>query len=185
MASGKGSSPRKRNDTVVTKKTPSRRKNFFFYLEGELHQHIHIDLGQDIITAWNFKQEKRVAYPWSVTKRRMKPSYRTGEVAKLINRSRVTIEHAILRGDIKQPVRPHSLDNERKRGRYAWQESDIMEARDFFATQHQGFPRKDGLITARPIPTRAELRAMMEHGMVTYMRTSEGEFIPTFKEIVW
>lgn len=184
MAGRKRSSPRDRDNTVVTKKTPPRRKDFYFYLGGELHQHIHIDRGADIITCWNHLQRKRMAYPWSETRRKMKPSYRSGEVAKLINRSRVSIEHAILRGDIKKPFQPESPSTKRT-GRYAWSESDIMEARDFFATQHHGFPRKDGLITPKAIPTRAELRAMMEHGTVTYVRTSDGEFIPTFKEIVW
>lgn len=183
MASKNGSSARKRDDFILTKKTPPR-KEFYFYLGGELHQHIHIDRGADIITCWNHKQKKRTAYSWSETRRKMKPCYRTGQVAKMINRSRVSIENAILRGDIPKPFQAESPSSQRS-ARFAWTESDIMEARDFFATQHKGFPRKDGLITAKPIPTKVELRAMMEHGTVTYVRTSDGEFIPTFKEIVW
>jgi hypothetical protein len=66
-----------------------------------------------------------------------------------------------------------------------WSEVDVMEARDYFATKHIGFPRNDGRITAKAIPTRTELRAMMEHGITTYVRTTDGEFVPMFKEIVW
>jgi hypothetical protein len=124
-------------------------------------------------------------YPWSETKKRMRRSYRTGQVGELLNRSRVSIENAILRGDIRKPTQSYSLDGAKRPGRFQWNDNDIMEARDFFATQHMGFPRKDGLITAKAIPTKAELRAMMEHGTMTYLKTSTGEFVPTFKEIVW
>lgn len=182
MGSKERNGSRKR-DNPVKKKTPPRR--FYFFLGGVLHQHIHIDRGSDIITCWNFGEHKRTAYSWSETRKRMRPSYRTGAVVEMLNRSRVSLETAILRGDIRQPARPYSLDEERRVGRFCWSDTDVMEARDFFATRHKGFPRKDGLITPQAIPTRAELRAMMEQGMMTYVKTSEGEFIPTFKEIVW
>jgi hypothetical protein len=182
MGSQKRTGSRKRNNPV--KKTPLRR-GFYFFLGGELHQHIHIDRGADLITCWNFKQEKTVAYSWSETRKRMRPAYRTGAVAEMINRSRVSLENAIIRGDIRKPEQPYSLDEKRRPGNFCWSDKDIMEARDFFATRHMGFPRKDGRITARPIPTRAELRAMMEQGTMTYVKTSSGEFVPMFKEIVW
>jgi hypothetical protein len=183
MARQERSSSRKRDNPVRKKK--SSPKNFYFFLGDELHQHIHIDRGADLITCWKFSEHKRKVYPWSETRRKMRPSYRTGAVVEMLNRSRVSIENAILRGDIRKPIQPYSLDSERRPGRFCWSDKDVMEARDFFATQHVGFPRKDGLITARPIPTRAELRAMMEQGTVTYLKTSTGEFVPTFKEIVW
>jgi hypothetical protein len=183
MGSKERNSSRKRDNPV--KKKPSRNKGFYFFLGGTLHRHIHINQGSDIITAWNFEEHKRTAYSWSETRRRMRPAYRTGAVVEMINRSRISIENAILRGDIRQPTRPYSLDEERRIGQYWWSEDLIMDARDFFATKHKGFPRKDGLITPQAIPTRAELRAMMEQGVVTYVKTSAGEFIPTFKEIVW
>lgn len=185
MASEERNGPRKRNNPVKKRKKPLRNKGFYFYLGGILHRHIHINQAADLITAWNFEEHKRTAYSWSETRRKMRPAYRTGAVVEMLNRSRISLENAILRGDIRKPARPYSLDEERRVGRFCWSDTDIMEARDFFATQHHGFPRKDGLITPKPIPTRIELRAMMEQGTMTYMKTSDGEFVPMFKEIVW
>jgi len=182
MASEERNRSRKRDNPV--KKKPLRQ-GFYFFLGGILHKHLHIDKGADLITAWNYSEHKRSAYPWSETKKRMTPAYRTGQVVELLNRSRVSLEKAILRGDIRKPPQPYTLDERRRPGTFRWNDTLVMEARDYFAGQHMGFPRKDGLITAKPIPTRAELRAMMEHGTVTYVKTSAGEFIPTFKEIVW
>jgi hypothetical protein len=183
MASEKRIGPRERNRPVRKKKSPPR--NFYFYLGGELHQKLHIDRGADLITCWSYVEHKRTAYPWSETKRKMTSSYKTSEVVKLLNRSRVTRQRAIIAGDIRKPAQPYTLDKERRVGKFCWSQANVMEARDFFATQHVGFKRNDGLITAKPIPSRAELRAMMEQGTVTYVKTSDGEFIPTFKEIVW
>lgn len=184
MGSTERDGSRKR-DNPVRKRKKSSPKRFYFYLGDVLHKHIHINQGSDIITCWNYEEHKRVAYSWSETRRRMRPSYRTGAVVEMLNRSRISLENAILRGDIRKPTQPYSLDEERRLGRFQWSDNDVMAARDFFSTQHVGFPRKDGLITPRPIPTRAELRAMMEQGTMTYVKTSTGEFVPMFKEIVW
>lgn len=183
MGSTERSSSRKRDNPVKKKKSSPKR--FYFFLGGVLHQHIHINQGSDIITCWNYVEHKRTAYSWSETRKKMRPSYRTGAVVEMLNRSRISLEKAILRGDIRKPSLPYSLDDERRPGRFCWSDTDIMEARDYFSTQHVGFPRKDGLITPRPIPTRAELRAMMDQGTITYVKTSSGEFVPMFKEIVW
>lgn len=182
MGSKERNGSRKRNNPV--KRKPPRR-GFYFFLGGTLHKHIHINRPSDLITAWNFGEHKRTAYSWSETRKRMRPAYRTGAVVEMLNRSRVTLENAILRGDIREPAKPYTLDKERRPGMFRWSEELVMEARDYFSTVHHGYPRKDGLITPKAIPTRAELRAMMEQGVVTYVKTSTGEFIPTFKEIVW
>lgn len=184
MASEERVGPRER-DRPVRKRKKSPPRNFYFYLGGELHIKLHIDRGADLITCWSFVEHKVKGYPWSSTKRTMRPSYKTGQVVELLNRSRITIENAILDGEIRRPTQPYSLDKERRPGRFCWNEALIMEARDYFATKHIGFPRKDGRITAKPIATRAELRAMMEQGTMTYVKTSDGEFIPSFKEIAW
>lgn len=179
MVNGEGKASR--NGKPVKKSNAPPRS---FFLGGELHKRLFIDKGNDLVKCWNYPQDKVVMHSWSDTRRLMKPAFRTGEVVELINRSRISIELAILDGHIRRPYRSYSLPN-KKPQRYMWTMEDVMEARDFFASRHKGFPRKDGLVTAKAIPTRAELRAMMEHGITTYIRTSDGEFVPMYKEILW
>lgn len=155
-----------------------------FFLGGELHKRLFVDRGNDLVRCWNYPQDKVVTHSWANTRRLMQPAFSTGQVVKLLNRSRVSIEVAILEGNIRKPYRSYSLPN-KKPNKFFWQMHEIMEARDFFANRHIGYPRNDGMITAKAIPTRAELRAMMEHGITTYVRTSDGEFVPMYKEILW
>lgn len=186
MANEERSSSRDRDNPVKKKRKPSKKVPTYFFLDGSLLKRLHVDRGADLVTCWEYYPEgKIVAHSWSETRRKMKPAFRNSQVVVLLNRTRISIENAILRGDIRPPAKLYSLEPDRKPGRYMWSEANVMEARDYFSTVHYGRPRKDGRITSKPIPTRAELRAMMEQGTVTYVKTSDGEFIPMFKEIVW
>lgn len=107
------------------------------------------------------------------------------QVGKMIGRTRVQIENYILRGDIRRPQRIYTLDVEKKPGKYFFSEADVLGLHDYLLTVHIGRPRKDGRITPGKMPSKAELRAMMKHDLVTYVKTDEGEFRPIWKEIDW
>ena len=152
----------------------------FFYLNGDLHMRLHVNRGDDILTAWNFSQHKRVGYSYTHVRQRAEKAYRTPEVAEMLNRGPQTLELAILRGDIRAPQKNYSIRTGTPWG-YFWSHEDIMDARDYLATVHRGRPRKDGLVTPQALPTKRELRAMLEQEVILYTKTDSGEFVPSWK----
>lgn len=174
MASKEGKSPRRKSRTLN-----------YFYLEvadhgNLLHKKLHINRAQDTITAWCYPLHKRVAYTYSDTLKRKGKAFSTVEVGKLINRSRVSIENAIIRGDLAPPQKTYGL-NERKNGfAYYWSEKDVIAAHAYFSTVHRGRPRRDGLVTPGLMPTIRELRAMMRDEEILYVKQGD-TFLPTWK----
>lgn len=172
-----------RNRKSVTKKPPK-----FFYLGGELHYRLQINRPADRVVCWNYPQHKRVSMSWSETKRLMKPALSTSQVAKILNRSYISVKLAIEYGYFRAPYRIYSLTGSGKEwqgARYYWSIDDVMEAHDHYSQQHVGAPRKDGLITPKAMPTKVQVRAMIEDGVTTYLKTDSGEYVPTYKETLW
>ncbi len=115
----------------------------------------------------------------------MERAFTLQQVCSMIERHRVQVELYILNGKIRTPQRIYSLDDVKKPGKYFFSESDVLDLHDYLLTVHIGRPRKDGKITPRPMPTRAELRAVMKHDMITYVKTDDDKFSPIWKEIEW
>lgn len=152
----------------------------YFYLNGNLHKKLHINRAADTITTWCYPLHKRVAYTYSDVRRRKEPAFSLMDVTRLLQRSRVTIERAIINGDIEPPQKTYGL-NERKNGyAYYFSEKDVLKAHAFFSTVHRGRPRKDGLITPGPMPTVRELRAMMRDEEILYVKQGD-TFLPTWR----
>lgn len=135
--------------------------------------------------AWCYREGKRKGYVWSDVRKRMEVALPIAEVAKLIGRHRVQIENYILKGFIKSPQRVYTLDGNAKPGKYMFSESDVMGLHDYLLTVHIGRPRRDGRITPGRMPSKAELRAMMRHDTMTYVKNADGEFTPVWKEVDW
>lgn len=162
-----------------------RKSPRLFYMNGELHRALHINRPGNTITAWNYPQSKRVMYLYSDFRKNFKRAYTTGQVSKMINRHVVNIEIYIGRGEIRPPQKTYSLDGERRPGKYYFSDDDIYALHDYLLTVHKGRPRKDGAITPWNLPSRAELRAMLNHEVVTYVKLDDGSFVPTWKEEIW
>lgn len=171
-----GSRPRRRY-------RPPRVK--YFYLNSELHKTERVNNAQDLIWAWNYPMGKSVVYVWSDARKRMEKAFSITQVGRMIGRTRVTIEQIILDGKIKVPQRAYTLDERRKPGKYWFSERDVLGLHDYLLTVHIGRPRKDGQITPGKMPSKAELRAMMTHDTVMYVKSSDGEFVPVWKEVEW
>ena len=153
----------------------------YFYLNGNLHRRLHINRGADIIEAWCYPLAKRVAYTYTDTRDRYEPAFKTPEVCQMLNRGHDHMRHAIMDGNVEPPQNTYTLDSNRHMLKYMWDEKSIMKARDYFASQHYGRPRKDGRITPKPIPTVRELRAMIRQEQVVYVKNEAGEFVPAWK----
>ena len=157
------------------------RKLNYFYLNDNLHKSLHINRGADTITTWCYPLHKRVAYTYSEVKKHKQPAYTTKEVGEMLNRSRLTLEHAILNGDIEPPQHTYGLNEHKRKFKYMWSEKDILEAHAYLSTVHRGRPRNDGLVTPAHLPTIRELRAMIRQEQILYVRGEDGEFRPVWR----
>jgi len=154
-------------------KTKKRRKTF---INKELHQVIHINIPADVITTYNFKQEKVFRYPYKATKKVMQKAYSMGEVAKMVNRHPDRIRHGISIGEIPEPQRAGST------GKKYFMAEEIINIQDYFANVHFGRPRNDGAITPkRNTVTKEEVDAKLGLREVLYVKNSDGQFIPIWR----
>lgn len=175
MANGTRSRARKR----------SKRKVKFFYLDGNLHQLLHVIRPSDLCVAWSYPERKRKGYVWSDVQKRMTNAYTISETAKLLNRAPIAIRKYLENGDIDYPQRRHKMDENYKPTVYMFSEDDVLKIHDYLLTVHWGRPRHDGLVRPKPMPTRAELKALMRHDTVMYVKSSDDEYVPLWKEPDW
>jgi len=168
-----------------TRHRSNRKRVKYFYLNSDLHKVLRVTRAEDFVEAWNFSEGKRVGYSWSDARKRMETAFTLQQVAEMIGRHRVQIQNYILYGNIKAPQRLYTLDENRKPGKYLFSEADVMDLHDFLLTVHIGRPRKDGQITPGRIPSKAELKAMMRHDTMVYVKTQDGGFTPIWKEVDW
>jgi len=162
----------------------------YFYLDGQmdakgplmplLHKKLYINRSADTIATWCYPLHKRVVYTYSDVRRNKAPAFSTKQVCQMLGISRVTLERAIIDGNIEPPQKTYGL-NERKNGyAYYFSERDVLAAHAFFMTVHQGRPRKDGRITPRQMPSARELRAIMRDEEILYVKEGD-KFVPTWK----
>lgn len=177
MAMEKRNSPRSRRN-----RKPRLR---YFYLNGDLHRVLSVIRAQDLVISWNYREGKRAGYAWSDARKRLGRAFTMTQVGDMIGRHRTNIERDILAGRIRAPQRAYSLDGNKIPGKYLFSEKDVFELHDYLLTVHIGRPRKDGRITPARMPSKAELRAMMRHDTVTYVKSEDGTFTPVWKEQDW
>jgi len=155
------------------------RVNKRFYLNGNLHRALHISRARDLITAYDYMEEKTKVYSLSDVRRNMQNAFTVTQAAELVDRHRDRIKEYMEEGHIEVPQREHAIEHGAP-GRYFFSEDDMMELRDFMATVHIGRPRKDGRVTNNRVPSREELRAIMQSGKMLYVKENE-EFVPVWK----
>lgn len=157
-----------------------RPKLKYFFLNGELHRKLFVDRGRDTIQAWNYPQGKTMTYVYTDVLRRKERAFTTTEVCKLVNRSKVTVENALINDAIEKPQFTYGLNEQRKLFQYMWRKEDVMALHEYLASLHRGRPRKDGKTANNNLPTPRELRAMMNEEEPLYVRQGD-EFIPTWR----
>lgn len=154
--------------------------NFFFY-KGELHKRLRINRSADIVIAWSYPQGHAVKHIYSDVRKNGQKAFTTGQVCKMINRKHRTLKNIIDDGMIPAPAMSYGIDENRNPYGYYWREEDVMNLHEYLLTVHHGRPRKDGYVFPMMMPSRAELRAIIRQGTVLYVRTDDGEFIPTWE----
>jgi len=157
----------------------------YFYYNGQLHRKIHIDIPNDVVTAFNYEENKVKKYVYTAVRRNGRKAFTTRQVAKLLNRELSYMRNLLEQGVLRPPPRTYRQGGRVKPGPgayiYLWSEDHIMEAYDHFANTHFGRPRKDGLVTPLGLPSRRELRAMIRQDTVLYAKVGdEDKFVPVW-----
>lgn len=132
-----------------------------------------------MVTAYDYVESKTKVYNLSDVRRNMQNAFTVTEAAELVDRHRDRIKEYMEYGNIEIPQREHDLEHGAP-GRYFLSEDDMMDLRDYMATVHIGRPRKDGRITNNRVPTREELRAIMQSGKMLYVKENDN-FVPVWK----
>lgn len=164
------------------RKTKGKRLNVFF-LNGKLHRRLRIVRPEDKIETWCYPDQRRVVYTYSDVKKNYKPAFTTREVGEMVNRAPRVVER-MAREQVFDPAPPmmYTLSSAMNPYGYRWSEEHIMGLHSYLLTVHRGRPRKDGRTTpSSNLPTARELRAMVRQEQVLYVRTEDGEFVPTWR----
>jgi len=176
--------PRRLNteDYNSSKVIPGNKKVWF--LNGDLVRIHHLNKSNGIMSVYNIIQDRIESCLIADFKKNRERAYTVGETAQLVNRHKKYMPSLMKRGVIPFPT------GSQKGGETGWQvrsyysESQVYEIRDILASYHIGTPRKDKLITNNITPTRQELTRRLGDGMLTYTRTEDGRFIPTWQESI-
>lgn len=152
----------------------------YFYVNGKLHKVIQQNRGKDSVVSWCYEDRCRYRYSLAELRTSAGKAYSTGEVQNLVGRHKTYIARLVAEGVVKRPQQTYAMDGSFNPGRFQWSQEDILELHDYFANTHSGRPRKDGLITARAMPSRAELLAMMRNDTALYVKEGE-RFVPVWK----
>jgi hypothetical protein len=154
-----------------------------FFLNGHLHRVLHTGRAKNELTAFDFIDGKIKVYPYSDVQRRKQNAIRVNQLADMLNRHRKTIHRYIQEGSIPRPQQEYAIHTG-KPGAFFFSEDDAMAVRDFLSTIHYGRTRADGKNTPYKVPTREELRAMIDSGKILYVK-EDNEFVPIWRAQNW
>ena len=154
------------------KRQRTRKKLQYFFLNGKVHKVIKSARAKDELIAWCYPDGKRMLYSYSLVERNMENAYPIKDVAKLLNRHKVTVEEYILAGKIKEPQKVYPISNPTSTWfKFMMSESDILDLHQFILDA--GY--------LRDLPSRAELKAILKHNLILYTKTNDGSFVPVWK----
>jgi hypothetical protein len=100
----------------------------------------------------------------------------------MLNRYKFTLLRYVQDGQIRQPRLALVPGQKRvQTTRYRWSEDDIMEARDFFATIKNRGREEEFAAPSKPVPSKRELRALLNDEETLYVKSAEGNYLPTWQ----
>ena len=153
-----------------------------WFLNGDLVRKHHINRAGGIVSVYNVVKDRIESCLLSDFKRNREKAYTVKETAILVNRHQKYLPTLMKSGKIPYPT------GAQKDGVRGWQirsyysESQVKEIRDILASHNMGRPRRDGLINNNVTPTVQELNRRMGDGILTYIRTADGQFVPSWNE---
>lgn len=156
----------------------------WFFIDRRLQKRLKVDRSNDLLLTWDFTYNKRVVYTLSSVRVKIKPCYSTKQAAQMLNRYNFTLLRYVESGDLRAPAMAIMPDQVRQQTtRWRWSEEDIMEARDFLATKTavgDTYSLLEDRLPAKEVPSRQQLRALMNNEQVIYVQNPDGSFVPTW-----
>lgn len=173
-----------KRDAEYFTRVPVIKSRKIWFINGDLCRVEHIQRSEDIVTLYNFIQERNFIMTMVEFKRKRERAYSVLETAKLLNYERKTIPMLVSKGILPKPTgkTPGGVTKFHYSAYYA--ESQVYEARKLLAQTHPGRPRKDGRVTNNKVPTEQELRVAMGGAMLVYIQDKDGNFVPIFSETI-
>jgi hypothetical protein len=156
------------------KKRKSSSKNFrYFFLNDKIHKVLRASRSKDELVAWCYPDRKRVLYSYSQVDKNMGKAYTMTEVAKLLNKHRITIEDYILEGKVRVPQKIYPISNPEntKWSKYMLSQTDILDIHEHILDSGR----------SKEVPSRTELLGLLKHNLILYTKTDEGKFVPVWK----
>lgn len=154
------------------KRSATRKKFLYFFLNNKLHKVIRLSRAKDELVAWCYPDKKRVLYSHADVQKNMQNAYTVKQVGEIIGRHQVTIEEYILQGKISAPQKVYPISKpESTWSKFMFSESDILKLHEYIL--EAGY--------TKDLPTKSELQALLKHNMILYTKSSEGNFIPVWK----
>lgn len=151
----------------------TRKKFVYFFLNGNIHKVLRSSRPKDELVAWSYLDKKRVLYSYSQVEKYMETAYTLTQVAKILNKHRVTIQDYILDGKIKAPQKVYPISNpdHENWSKYMFSESDILDLHQFILDAGH----------SSDLPSKTELLAILKNNLILYTKTEDGKFVPVWK----
>lgn len=162
--------------------------NDYFYLGGDLYKILQHVRASDYLTAWNFHKNGMEEFILSDVKRRAEPAFKTKSVGEMINRSGISVRDVYQEGHIPRPKKTYPLGD----GKFTpllysavlWSKQDVYNLHDYYMSKHGVKAKtetKPGETRSHRIPSRAELRSVLDHGTVYYVKDKKGQMVKVWK----
>lgn len=155
-----------------------------FFLNGSLVRKHHVSRSNGIMSVYNINKDRIETCLISDFKKNKERVYSVKDTATLVDRHQKHIYRLVTNQVIPPPIAASFGAKRGWRIRAYYTESMVKEIRDILASQHRGRPRKDGLISNDSVPTIQELTRRMGDGILTYMKTEDGSFVPIWNESI-
>ena len=164
----------------ATRRAFERKYLRHFFWNGQLHKVLHVNRPANLVDAWNYAEDKRVTLLYSDYRIHAKAAVRSGRAAQILNMTKRSLLKSWAEGHIEPPPIVPLANSDRYMR--LWGEEHIMAAHDYFLSLHRGRPRKDGYVRpSKSLPSKAEVRALLNNTTVFYVKDSDGEFIPVWE----
>lgn len=161
---------------------PGHKKLYF--LNGDLVKAHHLNRANGIMSVYNINKDRIESCLIADFKKNRERAYSIKKTAELVNRHVKYLPTLIKDGEIPAPTGAQKGGDRKWQVRAYYSESQVREIRDILATKNIGRPRKDGLVNNNTTPTIQELTRRMGDGILTYVRTEDGRFVPLWSETV-
>ena len=145
----------------------------YFFLNDKIHKVLKSSRSKDQMIAWCYPDKKRMMYSYSQVKKNMETAYTVVEVARMLNKHRVTIQEYILNEKVSTPqkIYPIGQPDSQNWSQYMFNQKNILDIHQHILDSGH----------SKEIPSKAEVQALLKNNLVLYTKTEDGKFVPVWK----